>query len=134
MPRSLSAAGRALVLAAALASAAPGAAAQSDPGLAAEVEAAAVQLRAQLPMQVDDLTTAVGIRADGAEFVYDMVVNDTVPREAFRSMRDAVQTANQTNLCAQESIATFIRRGGSMRHIYTNAAGDRFETRVTRCP
>lgn len=122
-----------LLLAAASLAAAP-AAAQRDPGLAAEVEAAAATLRRQLPMRVDELTTATGIRADGAEFVYEMRVDDSISREQFRSLRDAVQTANQTNLCGQEPVAAFIRRGGSMRHIYTNAAGDRFETRIVACP
>ena len=92
------------------------------------------QLQAQLPSRVDDVTTAVGVRADGTAFVYDMLVSDAVPAEAFRSARDAAQAANQTNLCAQELIATFVRRGGSMRHVYRNSAGDRFETRLTSCP
>lgn len=100
----------------------------------AEVSAAAASLRSQLPMRVDEVTTAVGIRADGAEFVYEMRVDDSVSRERFLGLRDVVETLNQTRLCAEEAVASFIRRGGSMRHIYTNSAGDRFETRIARCP
>ncbi|HST37113.1 MAG TPA: hypothetical protein VLK25_10855 [Allosphingosinicella sp.] len=126
-----------LIVAALVLSGAGAAPARNDaPGRVnpAEVEAAAAQLGRQLPMRVDDVTTAVGIRAEGTAFVYEMVVDDSITREQFRSVKDAVEAANRSNLCAQEEVATFIRRGGSMRHIYRNQAGDRFETRLTSCP
>jgi hypothetical protein len=125
---------RSALLAAALATSAPALAVQGDPALAAEVAAAAAQVRAQLPMRADDVTTAVDIRADGTELVYEMVVDDSVARDEFVASQSAAQAANQTNLCTDPAIAAFIRRGGSMRHIYTNSAGDRFETRIARCP
>ena len=36
-------------------------------------------------------------------------------------------------MCGNPNVATFIRRGGSMNHRYTDTAGNRFETRVVSC-
>ena len=63
-----------------------------------------------------------------------MAINEAIPREAVEETRRAMQTENQRRLCDKSNIAAFIRRGGSMRHIYTEQAGRRFETRVTACP
>jgi len=126
---------RALAAAAAFALAASGAAAQDGPSaLAAEVAEAARQLSARLPMQADEITTAVGIRADGAEFVYDMQISQALPADRIEQIRQSAQSLNQSRMCDNAEVAPFIRRGGSMRHIYVDTAGHRFETRVSHCP
>lgn len=129
------AAARAACAALALALSAPAPAAQAGPSdLAAEVAEAARQLSAQLPMRADEITTAVGIRADGTEFVYEMQVNQALPADRVEQIKQSIQALNQTRMCEDSEVAPFIRRGGSMRHIYTDQAGHRFETRVSRCP
>lgn len=125
----------AFVLAAslALAGAAQPLAAQTRAELAASAEQAAAALRDKLPMEVDAVTTAVDVRADGTEFVYDMRLNETLSPAQLEERQRIVQQRNQLNMCNGEAGA-FIRRGGSMRHIYTDREGNQFETRVARCP
>jgi len=113
---------------------AAGAAAPDAPPDLAEVAAAARQLSARLPMRADDITTAVAIRADGAEFVYEMAVSQALPADRIEQIRRSIQDLNQSRMCENAEVAPFIRRGGSMRHIYVDQAGHRFETRVSRCP
>lgn len=127
-------ASRALLAAVALALSAPAPAMQAGAGLAAEVAEAARQLSARLPMRADEITTAFAIRAEGTEFVYDMRVDRPLPDERIDEIRQAIQNLNQTRMCENADIAPFIRRGGSMRHVYTDTAGHRFETRIVRCP
>lgn len=105
----------------------------SDPALEAEMTAAAAQLSGQLPMQVDPITRVVAVRAEGTEFVYDLQVTQAIPTAQVELMRGTLQRTNQTNICANPAVATFIRRGGSMNHRYTDSAGNRFETRVVSC-
>jgi hypothetical protein len=108
--------------------------AQADPALAQEVAAAIPGLRAEIPKQVDEITTLTGVRGDGPRFVYDMRLSVTIASDRLAAVRETAQRLNQTRLCAQAPIVDFVRRGGSMRHIYTDAAGTRFETLVTACP
>ena len=108
--------------------------AQADAALAAEVAEAIPGLRVDLPKQVDEITTWTGIRAEGTRFVYEMRLSTTVEPTQLAATRAAAQRLNQDRLCAQQTITTFIRRGGSMRHIYTDPAGQSFETLVTACP
>ena len=108
--------------------------AQGDAGLAQEVAQSIPGLRAGLPKQVDEITTWTGIRAEGSRFVYEMRLSTVVEDARLPALRDAAQRLNQTRLCAEQPIALFLRRGGSMRHIYTDPAGNRFETLVTACP
>ena len=124
----------AFVLAAslALAGAAQPLAAQTRAELAASAEQAAAALRDKLPMEVDAVTTAVDVRADGTEFVYDMRLNEILSPAQLEERQRIVQQRNQLNMCNGEAGA-FIRRGGSMRHIYTDREGNQFETRVARC-
>ena len=108
--------------------------AQGQPPLPDEMAAAARQLRAQLPKQVDDVTTWTGIDSRGTEFVYEMAVSIAVPSAQLATVGRAIQEANQTRLCADPSSGALIRRGASMRHYYTDQAGNRFETLVASCP
>jgi len=102
-------------------------------GLAAETDAAARQLQERLPIRADDVTTVVGVRADGAEFVYDMRLSEVVPLDRLEARQQLVQGRNEVRMCEGEAGA-FIRRGGAMRHVYTDPEGHTFETRVARCP
>jgi hypothetical protein len=120
----------------ALASVAPlhSLAAQPQPALADEMATAVPQLRAMLPKQVDEVTTWTGIAAEGTEFVYEMSVAISVPPEQRAAAERTIQDMNQARLCADPSSGRLIRRGGSMRHRYHDAAGNLFETRVVSCP
>lgn len=108
--------------------------ATADPALEAEMTAAATQLSATLPIQVDQITRVTAVRAEGTEFVYELQVTQAIPAAQAEQMRTILQRTNQTNICANPAVATFIRRGGSMNHRYTDTAGTRFETRVISCP
>jgi len=101
--------------------------------LAAEAAAAAEALQDQLPMRADDVTTAISVRAIGTEFVYDMQLSEVVPVDRLEERQQLIQGRNEIRMCEGEAGA-FIRRGGSMRHIYTDRGGHVFETRVARCP
>ena len=95
--------------------------------------AAAAQISASLPIQVDPITRVVAVRAEGTEFVYDLQITQAVPAAQIETVRATMQQTNQTNMCGNPAVATFIRRGGSMNHRYTDTAGNRFETRVVSC-
>ena len=114
----------------------PGLRAQAQPQLtlAEEMEAALPQLRAELPKQVDNVTAWTAIDAIGTEFLYEMSLNFEVPRAQLATLGQAMQAANQARLCADPNAGALIRRGASMRHLYTDQAGNRFETRVVSCP
>jgi hypothetical protein len=100
---------------------------------AAEVAAAVDELRAELPMRVDDLTTLTRIRAEGTRFVYEMTVSRDIPADQVENARQVLQRQNQANLCSNADTRPFLDAGGSMRHVYTDPNGDRFETLVTAC-
>lgn len=121
------------LLALALMSASAPLAAQQPADLEEAAEQAAIALRDKLPMRVDEVTTAVDVRADGAEFVYDMRLNEILSPTQLEERQRVVQQRNQVNMCNGDAGA-FIRRGGAMRHVYTDRAGNQFETRVARCP
>ena len=104
-----------------------------DAALAAEMQAAAAQLSGSLPIQVDQITRVVAIRAEGTEFVYDLTVSQALPPAQLDAARNIMQSTNQRNMCANPQVATFIRRGGSMNHRYVDSGGNRFETRVVSC-
>jgi hypothetical protein len=107
--------------------------AQPAEDLETMAEQAAAALREKLPMQADEVTTAVDVRADGAEFVYDMRLAESLSPDQLEARQRQIQQRNQINLCNGEAGA-FIRRGGAMRHVYTDQDGNQFETRVARCP
>jgi len=110
-----------------------GGGASDNPALAAQMTAAAAQLQSTLPMTVDNVTTLTGVRAEGTQFVYEMrITRDLSPAEV-ESARQVIQTQNQTNLCRDPNTSRLINMGGSMRHIYTDPNGDRFETLVGAC-
>ena len=108
--------------------------AQPQPTLAEELATAATQVRATLPQRIDEITTATGVEARGTELVYQMSLSVEVPQAQQATVRRALQDLNQTRLCNNASISALMQRGGSMRHIYTDRAGYRFETRVVACP
>ena len=108
--------------------------AQRQPTLAEETAQAAADLRAKLPQQVDEVTTAVNITAVGTRFVYEMAINTPIPRDRIDAVRAMIQQHNQSTMCANADAGAFIRRGGSMRHVYTAPGGARFETLVVACP
>jgi len=108
--------------------------AQREPTLAELAAQAAEQLRAQLPQRVDEVTTLTNLTAEGTRFIYEMAISAPIPRDRLEAARSAIQAQNQTGLCANAESGAFIRRGGSMRHIYTEAGGARFETLVAACP
>ncbi|HST37114.1 MAG TPA: hypothetical protein VLK25_10860 [Allosphingosinicella sp.] len=114
-------------------SGAPGKPATSDPALAAEMSTAAAQISTSLPIQVDQITRVVAVRAEGTEFVYDLTISQAVPPAQIETIRETMQRTNQANMCGNPNVATFIRRGGSMNHRYVDSAGNRFETRVVSC-
>lgn len=105
----------------------------NNPALAREMTQAADQLRSDLPIQVDEITRVVGIRAEGTEFVYDLEITEAIPPDQIETARTVMQNQNQTNMCANPDVNTFIGRGGSMNHRYVDTAGKRFQTRVVRC-
>jgi hypothetical protein len=107
--------------------------AQPAEDLETMAEQAAAALRDKLPIQADEVTTAVDVRADGTEFVYDMRLNEVLTAAQLEERQRLIQRRNQINMCNGEA-GDFIRRGGSMRHVYTDAEGNQFETRVARCP
>jgi hypothetical protein len=106
---------------------------QDRDDLAAQAAAAAEAMQDQLPMRADEVTTAVAIRAVGTEFVYDMQLSEVVPADRLEERQALIQGRNEVRMCEGDAGA-FIRRGGSMRHIYTDPQGHVFETRVARCP
>ncbi len=111
---------------------APAPAAPTAPsGLAAEMSLAVEQMRPQLPIVVDNMTTLTGVRAEGTEFVYEMTLTQQLPVGAEQA-RQAMQTSNQRNICSNPQTSALINRGASMRHVY-NGGGASFETRVTSC-
>ena len=111
-----------------------GSAGAGNPELAREIAAAATQLDAQAPMQVDDITTLTGVSSNGTEIVYDMAISQDVPTGQIDQLRQAAQSGNQTNLCADSRSGDLIRMGATMTHRYVDPSGDRFETRVSTCP
>ena len=110
-----------------------GAGANNNPVLASQMSAAAAQLQSTLPMTVDNVTTLTAVRAEGTQFVYEMAVSRDLAPSEIANARQLIQANNQTNLCRDPNTSRLINMGGSMRHIYTDPNGDRFETLVSSC-
>lgn len=107
--------------------------ATDNPLLASQMSAAAAQLQSTLPMTVDNVTTLTAVRAEGTQFIYEMRVSRDLAPGEIENARQLIQTQNQTNLCRDSNTSRLIDMGGSMRHIYTDPNGDRFETLVSAC-
>lgn len=107
--------------------------AAANPALAAQMTLAADQIRAQLPIRIDQITQVVGIRAEGTEFVYDVMISQPIPGGNIEQARATIQGMNQTSLCNNPDTRRLITMGGSLNHRYTDSAGNRFETRVVSC-
>lgn len=107
--------------------------ATDNPLLASQMSAAAAQLQSTLPMTVDNVTTLTAVRAEGTQFVYEMRVSRDLAPAEIENARQLIQAQNQTNLCRDSNTSRLIDMGGSMRHIYTDPTGDRFETLVSTC-
>ena len=108
--------------------------AQPQPALAEELATAVTELRATLPQRIDEITTTTGVEVRGTELIYQMSLSVEVPQAQRATVRRGLQDLNQSRLCAIPSVNALMQRGGSMRHIYTDRAGYRFETRVVACP
>ena len=104
-----------------------------NPALAAEMQQAAQVLSASLPIRIDPMTQVTALRTDGTEFVYEVNFSQAIPGERVEDIRRMAQTQNQSSLCANPQVASFIRRGGSMNHRFSDTGGFKFETRVTTC-
>jgi hypothetical protein len=111
----------------------PAGGATDNPLLASQMTAAAAQLQSTLPMTVDNVTTLTAVRADGTQFVYEMQISRDLAPGEIENARQLIQAQNQTNLCRDPNTSRLINMGGSMRHIYTDPNGDRFETLVGAC-
>lgn len=110
-----------------------GGGATDNPLLASQMTAAAAQLQSTLPMTVDNVTTLTAVRAEGTQFVYEMQVSRDLAPSEIENARQLIQAQNQANLCRDANTSRLINMGGSMRHIYTDPNGDRFETLVSSC-
>ena len=105
-----------------------------DAELAEQMAQAVPELRARLPQTTDEITTWTGISAQGTQFIYEFTVSVAIAADRLASVRQLMQDANQTRLCADTAAGALIRRGASMRHIYTDTEGKRIETLITGCP
>ena len=105
-----------------------------DPALVPELRDAAQRANMRVPVRVDAITTLTAVHSDGPEIIYEMSLDTSNPTDRIVALRQRAQAANQTNICNDSVAGTLIRRGASINHRYTDAAGNRFETRIVSCP
>jgi len=101
---------------------------------ASDIAAMARGAQARLPHRLSDEATVVAVRAEGAEFVSEISVSVTF--DSVERLRTLFQGVDQRRAC--DTGANFerivLQLGGTLRNIYTDPAGRRFETRVSACP
>jgi hypothetical protein len=85
--------------------------------------AAAKQLRKQLPMKVDKITTLESVASAGSLLIYNHTIDligSGIDRATFISM---MKNNLKTNVCGQKSMAEAIKHGGRYMYSYMGADG-----------
>jgi hypothetical protein len=101
--------------------------------LRAGLEEAARQMRPQLPMQVDQITTLVGVITAGNRIMYTMTLSEDIPSREIAEATRNIQSHNVERVCGSQQTRRLIEAGGEMAYQYTDASGDAFATEVTSC-
>ena len=115
---------------------APSQAQQTPPGriTPAEVASIATVLGRDLPVALDPVTTVVGVRAEGTQIVANVQVSQPLAMARRDAYVAAIQRLGTQMLCGEaRAFAGFVRRGGSMRLVYTDVAGNVLEATVATC-
>jgi hypothetical protein len=111
----------------------PGQPQVSSSELTAAMAIAAAQLNQSTPIRVDPETTVTHVRAEGTNIIYEVMISRDIPTAQIETMRQTMQSLNQATLCRQPQTAQMIGMGASMTHEFTDASGDRFQTRLSSC-
>lgn len=106
----------------------------TDAQLRELVAALVEQARPQTPLRLDAERVWTGVRADGADIVYEVAIERDLGADELPALRRVQAAADPIAMCADATVAYLIGLGARLRLIYTDAAGDRFETLVDNCP
>lgn len=98
------------------------------------VSALVEQARPQTPLRLDSERVWTGVRADGVEIIYDVTIERDLGADELPALRRVQAASDPIAMCADATIAYLIGLGARLRLVYTDAAGDRFETLVGNCP
>ena len=105
-----------------------------DTPLAANLRAAAKQIRAQAPIKVDPITSLIGAGAIGDTIIYTMSLSVDIPTSQIAATQARLQALDTNRICGEAETRKLIDAGGKMRWIYTDTSGDQLQANVAKCP
>lgn len=84
--------------------------------------AVATELRKQLPIKVDEVTTVSGVEVDGAILTYK-VAFDVDKASVTPAMLDILRTSTRKNVCGTDDMRWMIEAGAGYRYSWADRAG-----------
>lgn len=106
----------------------------SSRALAVGLDKAVRQLKSQVPVQVDEITTLRDAMATSNEIIYLMEVSQDFSTTDLVVVKAQLQTQNQKNVCDNAGTRQLVAAGGKMTWRYLDAGGDTFSVTVDTCP
>jgi hypothetical protein len=98
------------------------------------VSAAAEEIRPQLPVQVDDVTTFTAVEADGARLILTGTIARDLPSTSLLEAENELQRTQTAQSCMNPQARRAIAAGARIEYRYTDASGDRLRSEVLVCP
>lgn len=106
----------------------------ADAEIDAGIEKLTSELRGQLPIKVDQITTLVGIAHFGKQIQYMMTIDGELDPSLIPDVRAEQTEINRTNVCRQHpDVPKLFEHGVTMTWQYTDSAGEKFEVSIDRC-
>ena len=87
--------------------------------------AAAKQMRPQLPMKVDEITTLQSVMSSGRLLIYNYTIELKKAEIDHAAFMSQMKNNLRTNVCEQKSMAEAIKYGGEYMYSYIGADGIR---------
>lgn len=95
---------------------------------------AAEEGRAELPLQIDPITTMTRVTAEGPRVTYHHDVSAAIPDADRAAMQSRAAERNRSALCGQPEIRAYIESGLEFEYAYYGPDGEAlFTTPITGC-
>jgi hypothetical protein len=102
--------------------------------VAAEIQAGVSQIRAQLPMRVDEITRMTEVSGSGNRLIYTYAVSEDLTPEELAAARAELPALRQRELCVDQGARRLIEAGAVFVYHYVDTARDAIDAEVRSCP
>lgn len=105
----------------------------STADLPSQIAAGVAQVRSQLPIRVDEITTMTAISAAGTQVLYDMRLDIDIEATDLAAASAEQQAYADRAACEERDTRRLIEAGAALTYRYTDRNGDQFQTRIESC-